>query len=84
MAMNKLSPKNVLVLVAGLALLAALALWATRQRAASQPAASAKPASASPSAPICDNESVNIKKVDTPSALVTNLLQCYKSDDENE
>ena len=43
MAMNKLSPKSVLVLVAGLALLAALALWATRQRAASQPAATGKP-----------------------------------------
>jgi multidrug efflux pump subunit AcrA (membrane-fusion protein) len=51
MAMNKLSPKGVLVLVAGLALLAALALWATRQRAASQPTAADKPASAAPSAP---------------------------------
>ena len=46
MSMNKLSKKNVLLLVAGLALLLALAAWATRQGAA--PAAAAAPAAVRP------------------------------------
>lgn len=47
MAMNKLSLKSVLLLLAGVALLAALALWATRQRAGSE-AAPAAPAASRP------------------------------------
>ena len=68
MAMNKLSPKGVLVLVAGLALLAALALWVTRQLAASRPADSAKPAAAAPSAPAASRPTLTVA-VGQPEAL---------------